>query len=396
MKTALPQRRTNRLASDLDHILVHTAGLWEELRGQRIFITGGTGFFGSWLLESFAWANEELHLEAEAVVLSRNPAAFLTRAPHLGTNPAIRFLVGDVCSFEFPRGNFSHVIHAATESWVQGKNRAPHQVFEVIVAGARRVLDFALEAGARNFLLTSSGAVYGPQPPELSHLPETHLGAPDLSAPSSAYGEGKRVAELLCSFYHAQHGLETKIARGFAFVGPYLPLDAHFAIGNFIRDALAGGPIEIKGDGTAQRSYLYAADLVVWLWTILFRGQACRPYNIGSEEPVSIAQLADQVRQFVNPSAEVRIGCKPCPGAPVQRYIPATDRARAELGLRPIIGLAQSLQRTAAWNAENSNILSGPSGRLDSGTPHPALSLSEGERENHRQISVQSMLRTTL
>ena len=357
MKTVLLTRQTNRLASDLDHVLAHTGDLWEDLRGQRIFITGGTGFFGSWLLESFAWANQELQLDAEAVVLSRDPAAFLAKVPHLGTCRAIRFHPGDVCCFEFPQGEFSHVIHAATESGIQAKKRAPLQILEVILAGTRRVLDFALGAGARNFLLTSSGAVYGKQPPHLSHISESYLGAPESLAPESAYGEGKRVAELLCALYYQQHGLEAKIARGFAFVGPYLPLEAHFAVGNFIRDAVNGGPIQIQGDGTAQRSYLYAADLAVWLWTILFRGQACRPYNVGSEKTVSIAQLADEVRTIVNPSTEIRMASQPCPGAPVHRYVPATERARAELGLNSVIGLAQSLQRTADWHRESSKSL---------------------------------------
>jgi dTDP-glucose 4,6-dehydratase len=352
MKSVMHQPQLNRLAADLDHVLVHTPGLWEELRGQRIFITGGTGFFGSWLLESFTWANKQLQLDAEAVVLSRNPAAFLNKVPHLADDPAIRWLVGDVCSFEFPASTFSHVIHAATESGKQAGNTAPLQMLDVIVSGTRRVLDFALKARARGFLLTSSGAVYGKQPSELSHLPETYVGAPDPLSSSSAYSEGKRLAELLCALYHKQHGLETKIARGFAFVGPYLPLDAHFAVGNFIGDALDGGSIEVKGDGTAQRSYLYAADLAVWLWTILLRGQACHPYNVGSEEAFSIAELAEEVRRIVNPSAAVRIAGRASLNSSAQRYVPSTERARTELGLRPVIGLTQSLQRTAAWHTE--------------------------------------------
>ena len=106
----------NPLAEDLDHVLAHTEGLWDELRGQRIFITGGTGFFGCWLLESFAWANEKLNLGAKAVVLSRNPDAFHKKAPHLASNTSIAFHAGDVRDYEFPKGSFTHVIHAATES----------------------------------------------------------------------------------------------------------------------------------------------------------------------------------------------------------------------------------------------------------------------------------------
>src|SRR5260221_10913153 len=108
--------RANILATDLDHILGCTEGLWEDLRGERIFITGGTGFFGCWLLESFAWANDRLGLGASALVLTRNPDAFAKRVPRLARHPAVHFHVGDVRSFEFPHGECSHVVHAATDA----------------------------------------------------------------------------------------------------------------------------------------------------------------------------------------------------------------------------------------------------------------------------------------
>ena len=340
---------TNALAADLDHILDHTAGLWDELRGQRMFITGGTGFFGCWLLESFAWANDTLGLDATAVVLTRNLAAFRKKAPHLATHPAIQFHLGDVRSFEFPRGSFSHVIHAATEASAQLNEEHPRLMFDTIVEGTRHTLEFARQGGTQKVLLTSSGAVYGKQPSELTHIPEAYPGAPDPTDPRAAYAEGKRVAELLCALYAKQYGLEAKIARCFAFVGPYLPFDVHFAIGNFMRDALGGGPIHIKGDGTPYRSYLYAADLAIWLWTILLRGESCRPYNVGSEAAVTIGALAQQVASCFQPAPRVEIACEPQVGKLPERYVPAVQRSALELGLHQTVPLHESIRRTIRW-----------------------------------------------
>ncbi|MBI4454618.1 MAG: NAD-dependent epimerase/dehydratase family protein [Acidobacteria bacterium] len=339
----------NPLASDLGHVLAHTTGLWEELRGQRIFITGGTGFFGCWLLESFAWANDRLELDASALVLTRNPDAFRQRVPHLASHRAVEFLTGDVRTFDFPPGNFSHLIHAATESSARLNEEDPLLMFDTIVQGTRRTLEFARRCGVKKFLLTSSGAVYGKQPSKLTHIPEDYQGAPDPAASLSAYGEGKRASELLCALYAKQYGVETKIARCFAFVGPYLPLHIHFAIGNFIYDALLEGPIRVNSDGTPYRSYLYAADLVIWLWAILFTGQTNRPYNVGSERDVSIADLARAVRKALNCMSEIRVARQPKEGKLAERYVPSTRRAQAELGLNQTVDLADAIMRTAAW-----------------------------------------------
>lgn len=339
----------NPLANDLDHVLAHTRGLWEELRGQRIFITGGTGFFGCWLLESFVWANDKLGLEASAVVLTRNPEAFRAKAPHLASHPAIQLYTGDIRSFDFPPGRFSHVIHAATEASARLIAEDPLTMFETIVEGTRRALEFARQSGARKFLLPSSGAVYGRQPPEITHISEDYCGGPDTSEPGSAYGEGKRAAELLCTLYARQFGLEPKIARCFAFVGPYLPLDIHFAIGNFIRDGLRGGPIKVNGDGTPCRSYLYAADLAIWLWTILVRGNSLRPFNVGSETALTIRDVAQAVANLFEPPPGITTAHAPQPGRAADRYVPAARRAQTELGLREAFSLAEAISHTIEW-----------------------------------------------
>ena len=335
-------------AEDLAHVLAHTEGLWEELRGQRIFLTGGTGFFGVWLLETFAHVNDTLDLGAHATVLSRDPAAF-RKMPHLGQRGNIHFVAGDVREFVFPAGSFPFVIHAAAEASARAKREAPQEMFDVIVAGTRRVLDFAGQAGSRKILLISSGAVYGRLPPELARVPEDFAGAPDPLRLDSAYGVAKRAAEHMTVVHADRHGSEAKIARGFAFVGPHLPLDGEFAIGNFVRDALRGGSIRVAGDGTPFRSYLYGADLAVWLWTILFRGAAARAYNVGSSRELTIFELANEVSAVFGGRIAVQVA-QPAPrGHAPSRYVPSVDRARLELALEDRIAIRESIARTVEW-----------------------------------------------
>lgn len=334
---------------DLDQVLQDTLSCWDEVRGQTLFIAGGTGFVGLWLLESFAAANDRLQLGAHVVVLARHPEALAQKAPHLLARADLEFIRGDVRSFPFPAGRFPFVIHAATPVSVAAGPAAVRETLDVILSGTRRMLEFAAQAGTRKFLLTSSGAIYGTQPADVLHLPEDHPGAPDPLLPISVYGEGKRVAEQLCVTESQRAGFAAKVARCFAFVGPHLPLDGRFAIGNFIRDALSEKPIRVLGDGTPRRSYLYAADLAVWLWTILFQGRPARAYNVGSHDAVSIAQLAALVgTTFGNPHP-VQVSHPAVPGQSPSRYVPDVNRAATELGLRQTVPLDEAIHRTARW-----------------------------------------------
>jgi dTDP-glucose 4,6-dehydratase len=325
-------------AGDLDHILEHTESLWADARGSRIFITGGTGFVGTWLVASLLWANFRLGLGIETVLLTRDAA----RVRWDGVGVAI----GDAAEFEMPAGTFDLAVHAATNAPAPPNPDSPTGTLDRDVAATRRVLEFAKLHGTRRLLFTSSGAVYGKQPPELLRIPEQYAGAPNICDTASVYGLGKRISEHLCACYSQVYGFDATIARLFAFIGPHLPLDAHYAAGNFLRDALAGGPIRIAGDGTPYRSYLYAADLAIWLWTILFRGQSARPYNVGSPEPVSILELA----RAIGPGLEIRVAKQPVASEQAARYVPSTERAEKELGLRVWVPLDEAIRRTAEWH----------------------------------------------
>jgi dTDP-glucose 4,6-dehydratase len=336
-------------SADLDHILSETRTLWDEMRDKRIFITGGTGFFGCWLLESFSHINRQLGLNARATTLTRDSAGFARKCPHLADDPALSFHTGDVRDFSFPEDDFNYVIHAATETTGKQAVERPLDMLTTIIDGTERVLELARTRGVRKLLLTSSGAVYGKQPADITHVPEDYLGGPDPLDPASVYAEGKRVSEQMCALEATHSSIEMKIARCFAFVGPHLPLDAHFAIGNFIGDVLAGRPIRINGDGTPRRSYLYASDLAIWLWTMLFRAPSLMPVNVGSSDDLSILELAQAVVQSLDASTEIQVAKSPTPGAAVARYVPSVDRAKATLGLQQTVGLHEAIRRTAQW-----------------------------------------------
>jgi dTDP-glucose 4,6-dehydratase len=336
--------------ADLNHILAHSKRDLQELAGERLFITGGTGFFGTWMLEAIVAANRQFGANIEAWVLSRDPGSFAQRSPHLANAPDIHFISGDVTNFRFPDGSFSHVIHAATTASAQLNETRPIEMLNTIIKGTERVLEFAKSHGTQRVLLTSSGAVYGPQPQNIQAVPETYSGGPDCLSPHSAYAEGKRIAELLCKIAAQQNGIEIKIARCFAFVGPHLPLNAHFAIGNFIGDALKNQEIRVQGDGSPLRSYLYASDLVIWLIRILLSGQSCRPYNVGSDESVSISHLAHLIAAQFNPNLSVDVNKSHDPTQARQAYLPDTSRARHELGLSAGISLSESIVKTLNWH----------------------------------------------
>jgi len=328
---------------DLKHIYNHTAELWEELRNKSIFITGGTGFFGKWLLESFLYCNKALKLNARAIILSRSPEKFLEDFPDYRKEESLFFVKGDIESYSFQTRLYEFIIHAAVEY------KESLELFDSIINGTKRILDFTVRTGAKKVLFISSGAVYGKQPSSISHLPEDYPGSPDPMLSGSAYGLAKRVAEFYGAESARRNQFDFLIARCFAFAGPYLPLDKGAAIGNFIRDAISGNDITIGGDGTPYRSYLYASDLMIWLWTILFKGFSGRPYNVGSEDEVSIQDLANEVKKLVNPAVGIFVRGQKKGDTLPERYVPSTKRIRTELDLKVNIQRVESIIKMANW-----------------------------------------------
>jgi UDP-glucuronate decarboxylase len=316
----------------------------------HVFVTGGTGFFGKALLRYWG-SGAPTGLEgARFTLLSRDPQRFAAGNAALLAGLDVALHEGDILRPDtLPRDtSFTHILHAATDS-TTGPGLAPIVRFDQIVDGTRNVLDLARRLEVGRVLMTSSGGVYGGPPPGAQASPESWNGMPDPLEPQNAYSVAKRMAEHLCALYHDAYGLKTIVARCFAFVGEDLPLDAHFAIGNFIRDALAGKDITVNGDGTPIRSYLDQRDLARWLTALLLRGEPQRAYNVGSDRPVSIAELAHAIARHGQPGPlAVHVQRRPDGGQAAQRncYLPDIARARAELSLDVEIGLEEAIAHT--------------------------------------------------
>ena len=301
----------------------------------KLFLTGGTGFFGKSILDMLKAGYKN---DIQFVILSRDPQKFLTDFPEYGNLANVRFVTGDVRNFTFPHEEFDGIIHAATPAVT---TLQPGEMRSIIIDGTRRMLEFARHCKAQKILFTSSGAVYGPLPPGLMNVPE------DFPCnPVTEYGIAKKEAENMC----LDSGISTRIARCFAFVGPRLALDIHFAIGNFIRNGLNKEKIIVNGDGTPYRSYLYADDLVRWLFAVYESKEEGAVFNVGSPHGISIADLAQKVAAHFDMPPEIEIRGRAVPGTPPQVYVPDVSKICRESGAVMENDLDRSIGRTIAFH----------------------------------------------
>lgn len=306
------------------------------LRGKTVLLTGATGFMGKWLLASLALWNDAYALGVHCVALSRDPSAFLARWPAF-RRADVSFLAGDVrqlASLSLP-GKVDMIVHAAADAL---PDSGAEEMRDVIVGGTEATLCTAEHCHASRYLYVSSGAVYGPM--------SCPAREEDVCRPEGVYGCAKREAEERCLARAADSSLfSATVARCFAFAGPWLPLD-RFAVGNFIRDRLAGRTIEILGDGEDVRSYMYPTDMVLWLWNILLFGQLDGIYNVGSGRGITLKEAA-----ALAAGQERGIVVRRLPqyaGGSRRVYVPSVAKAERELDLVDAVDYEEAVRRWLA------------------------------------------------
>ncbi|MDD5329847.1 MAG: NAD-dependent epimerase/dehydratase family protein [Sulfuricella sp.] len=338
----MPMLRTPIVEEDIRAVMAACIDELRALSGKTLLLTGGSGFVGSYLVESVIAFNRAHSGEPCRLLLpTRSLSATRSKWPHFFDVEDVVWFEWDGSSLAPPSDECDYAIHAASPADPASYLHAPMQTMEDIANGTSAVLRYARRAGVRTLLYLSSGAAYGRQKFDVDALAEDDPGAPDLAELSSCYGEAKRYAELLCR----TSGVPAVIARLFAFVGPYQDIDGSFAVPEFIRQAMCDKTIRIHSDGSALRTYCYASDLTIGLWKLLLNGKPGELYNVGADAPrVSIRELAETIAGQVG---GVEVVVEGATGAgPRSRYIPDTTRFKQFHSAR--IDLADGLRRTLA------------------------------------------------
>ena len=321
----------------------------ETIGDKHYFITGATGLFGRWLLSFMDWCHARKFAEPRVTALVRRDI--------LPIRNYSSSLVGDLREFSFPNSKFDRLIHLAAPSARDTfKGMTDREKLEQLYFGTKHILDFAEKKIKGRCLFVSSGAVYGGfSTDQQEPITELNRFAPLSAVEQIGFGLGKRVAEFLVADYGRDDLVNVGIARCFSFIGPGLPTDLHYAVGNFVSNAVSGEDIVINGDGTPIRSFMHLGDATYWILAILETGEPGDDFNVGSDEKVSIAALAALVRDFVNPNIKIQIRGHSnfSPGNPLNHYyVPDIKKAKSKLGVIHSVSLQESLTEYISYFRE--------------------------------------------
>jgi dTDP-glucose 4,6-dehydratase len=302
-------------------------------------VTGGAGFLGSHLCE------ELLARGTEVVCLD----SFLTGAPanvaHLLEHPGFRLVRCDITDYLHVPGDVDLVLHFASPASPVDYLQLPIATLKVGAIGTLHALGLAKEKGAR-FLLASTSEVYGD--PQVHPQPETYWGHVNPVGPRGVYDEAKRYAEAMTTAYRTAHGVDTAIVRIFNTFGPRMrPYDGR-AIPTFIRQALAGEPVTVAGDGMQTRSVCYVDDLVHGILALAASGHP-GPVNIGNPTELTVRQIAEDVVAACGSTSSIEFVERPVDDPQVRR--PDTALAESLLGWSPQVPWAKGLASTVEWFA---------------------------------------------
>jgi dTDP-glucose 4,6-dehydratase len=299
-------------------------------------VTGGAGFLGSHLCEALLGRGHRV------ICVDNLETSSLENIDHL-RDDGFTFVNHDVTEHIAIEEPLDFVYHLAALASPIDYLRMPLHSLKTGSYGTHHALGLAKFKRAR-FLLASTSEVYGD--PEVHPQPETYWGNVNPIGPRGVYDEAKRYAEALAMAYHRQQGVDTGIVRIFNTYGPRMRANDGRAIPTFLRQALAGKPVTVFGDGSQTRSFCYVDDLVRGL-VALAESKEHLPVNLGNPDEKSLLELADTIIRLTESSSEVVFEALPVDDPQVRQ--PDITRAKQLLGWEPEVALEEGLRRTIAW-----------------------------------------------
>jgi nucleoside-diphosphate-sugar epimerase len=310
---------------------------------KTLLIIGGSGFFGKSILDCFHRGMLNYWSINKIKIMARDPHRLVKEAPSL-INSDIELIPADISNINY-LPNADYVIHAAASSNAQNYINSPIQERVNIIAAVSNYCKLAKSFHQKaKILYVSSGAVYGKQPPDIENIDENYSYSDSINVEKNKqdYTYAKRDSEKEIIALGLS-GLNVSIARCFAFLGPWLPLDQHFAIGNFINDGLNCRSINVQTKHKVYRSYMYADDLVEWLMTIAEKSRTSSPvYNVGSDQSILIDELAQKISTIFGQNAPMYSHESDY----IDRYVPNIDKAKSELNLKNKYHLDDAIRLT--------------------------------------------------
>ncbi len=303
----------------------------------RAVVTGGAGFLGSHLCE-------RLLDDGYDVLCLDN---FLTGTPanvaHLLERGDFRLIRADVTDFVHVPGDVDVVLHFASPASPIDYLQLPIETLKVGSIGTLHTLGLAREKNAR-YLLASTSETYGD--PQVHPQPESYWGHVNPVGPRGVYDEAKRFAEAMTVAYRTYHRIDTAIVRIFNTFGPRMRPNDGRAIPTFIRQALAGEPLTVAGDGCQTRSVCYVDDLIDGVVALL-QSDLAGPVNIGNPREMSVLALAELVRGVVGSDSAIVFAPRPQDDPLVRQ--PDITLAKTALGWSPLVSVEDGLARTVKW-----------------------------------------------
>lgn len=284
---------TKIIDEDLAHIT--SADLpWRELEGKNILIAGANGSLPAYMVETILYLNKNLFKnKATIFALVRNLPKAEKRFERHKNDKYLKFIIQDVCDKIDLNENIDYIIHAASQASPIYYGSDPVGTLLPNVLGTYNLLELAREKKVKCFLFFSSGAVYGAINDNSSVNNEKKFGVLDPLTIESCYAESKRMGENMCSAWFSQYQVPIKVIRPFHTYGPGVQLEDGRVFADFVRNVVNNEDIALNSDGSAQRIFCYIADAMVAFFMILLKGNMGEAYNVNSDKPVSILELAN-------------------------------------------------------------------------------------------------------